>query len=199
MKESHDANQELTRLLEEAAGGDADAAGRLADAVHAELRRVARSYLGRERGGPTLQATALVHEAWLRLFPGGDASFENRRHFFGSAAQAMRRILVDRARRRERAGLDRGSERADDPGITAVVDDVAVPVEDLLSVHEAFDELAALYPRKAEVVELRYFCGLTEPEVAAVLGASRNTVTRDWQFARSWLHRRLSDRRSEES
>lgn len=158
-------------------------------AVYDELRAIAAAKLTREPTGLTLQPTALVHEAWLRL--GGEAQpgWQNRRHFFGAAAEAMRRILVESARRRRTARHGGGHERAD-AGELALV---TTPGEDerVLALHEALERLAALDGEKAELVKLRYFAGATLREAAAMLGVSEPTASRWWAFARAWLHREI--------
>ncbi len=154
--------------------------------VYEELRRMAAQRMVRELPGQTLQATALVHEAWLRL---GDGTFENRTHFFSAAAEAMRRILIERARRRHREKRGGGAEHIDVADV-----EIAVPhgnEEEALAVHEALDRLAAQDARKAEVVKLRYFVGLTFEEAADVLGISVATANREWAYARAWLRREI--------
>jgi len=178
--------RDVTRVLEAIQHGDARAGEELLPLVYAELRQLARAKMAREQPGHTLQPTALVHEAWMRL---GDARFENRAHFFGAAAEAMRRILVERARRRHREKRGGGAEHLD-------VDDVeiAAPIAndaELLAVHEALDRLVAHDPRKAELVKLRYFGGLSFEEAASVLGISVPTAHRDWAYARAWLHQEI--------
>ena len=156
--------------------------------VYDELRKLAAAKLAHEAPGQTLQATALVHEAWLRL--GGDAqpAWENRRHFFAAAAEAMRRILVDNARRKRCVRHGGDLERVDLAAIQVPASD---PEDDqLLAVHEALDELAKLDPRKAELVKLHFFVRLNFAEAATVLGISEATAKRDWAFARAWLYRR---------
>lgn len=178
----------ITLLLQACQHGDKAAPNQLLSEVYAELRRVAAAKMAREMPGQTLQATALVHEAWLKL---GDASFQNRSHFFGAAAEAMRRILIDRARKRQAVRHGAGKERVD-------LDDelqIAAPAaqdDELLAVHEALDKLAAEDARKAELVKLHYFVGLTFAEAAEVLGVSEPTAKRDWAYARAWLHREIS-------
>ena len=155
--------------------------------VYAELRQMARVKMAGEQPGHTLQATALVHEAWLRL---GEQSFENRAHFFGAAAEAMRRILVERARRKQRAKRGGGVEHVDVDEI-----EIAAPVaneDELLAIHDALDRLAAHDARKAELVKLRYFAGLSFEETAEVLGISVPTAHRAWAYARAWLHQEIS-------
>ncbi len=177
---------DLTRVLRAVDGGNAEAAEQLLTLVYDELRRLAACKLARERPGHTLQPTALVHEAWLRL--GGDAQpkWQNRRHFFGAAAEAMRRVLIGSARRKHaaRRGIDAQHVDIDDPDIEI---DTPVADEELLCVHEALDRLAVEDPRKAELVKLRYFVGMSIEEAAAALGISDRTAKRDWTYARAWL------------
>lgn len=186
---------DVTRILAEARAGDPGATGRLFDLVYAELRRIAAAKMAHEAAASTLQPTALVHEAWLRL--GGDAApaWENRAHFFSAAAEAMRRILVEQARRR------RTLRRGRDPERVPLTDlDLPAPEQrgdDLLRVHEALDALARSHPDKAELVKLRYFMGLNLDEAAAILGVSLATAKRQWTFARAWLLRELHRRASE--
>jgi RNA polymerase sigma factor (TIGR02999 family) len=181
-----DARHNVTRILGAIRVGEDGAGDALMAAVYSELHRVASAKMAREQPGHTLQATALVHEAWLRL---GDGTFQNRAHFFGAAAEAMRRILVERARRKSSLKHGSGAEHVD---IAAV--EIASPLEDedeMLAVHDALDRLAAYDQRKAELVKLRYFTGLSFEEAAAVLGISERTAARDWTFARAWLHREI--------
>jgi RNA polymerase sigma factor (TIGR02999 family) len=177
---------EVTRLLAAIQRGDARAGEDLLPLVYQELRQLARAKMVREQPGHTLQPTALVHEAWLRL---GDQRFENRAHFFGAAAEAMRRILIDRARRKLAAKHGAAAEHVDAADI-----EIAAPTEkadELLAVHEALDALAAHDARKAELVKLRYFAGLSIDEAAEVLGISAPTAKRDWTYARAWLFREI--------
>jgi RNA polymerase sigma factor (TIGR02999 family) len=182
---------DVTRVLDALAKGDAKAAGELLPLVYEELRRLAASRLAREKPGQTLQATALVHEAYVRLL-GDDPErpWDNRGHFFAAAAEAMRRILVDRARKKRtvRHGGDRQRIELDDA--------LAVPElrEDLLALDEALTRLAEKQPLKAELVKLRFFAGLTMPEAAQALGISLATAERYWSFARTWLYAELSNR-----
>lgn len=179
----------LTVLLQAWSRGDAAAGERLLPLVYEELHRQAAGYLRRERRGHSLQPTALVNEAYLRLV-GHDAGWQNRAHFFAVAAQVMRHVLVDRARRR-RAGK-RGGDwtriTLDDAVAGTAFRDAEL---DLVELDEALQELAAMDAAKARLVELRFFGGLTAAEAAAVMGVSESTVTRDWRVARAWLHRRL--------
>ena len=173
-------------MLREMDSGDARAAERLLTIVYDELRQLAAAKMAHERPGHTLQPTALVHEAWLRL--GGDAqpAWQNRRHFFCAAAEAMRRVLISNARRKRAARRGAGAVHvafdAAEAGIAA-----PVPDDDLLRVHEALDRLAAEDPRKAELVKLRYFVGLSVEQAAEALGTSLRTAKRDWAYARAWL------------
>ena len=180
---------EVTQILDTLGSGEAQAAEKLLPLVYDELRRLAAHRLAGESPGQTLQATALVHEAWLKL-TGGETErrWNDRNHFFAAAAEAMRRILVDNARRKRCVRHGGDLERVD---LEAV--QVPAPVRDedeLLAVHDALDDLAALDPRKAELVKLRFFVGLTFAEAAEVLGISEVTAKRDWAFARAWLYRR---------
>ncbi len=178
---------EITQVMQRIDRGDAQAAAELLPLVYDELRRLAAAKLARESLGQTLQPTALVHEAWMRL--GGDQqpTWANRAHFFSAAAESMRRILIDQARRKraDRHGGDLVRISAHATGF-----DVASPSEDddeLLLINEALDALATLDPRKAELVKQKYFLGLTLEEAADVLGISHSTAHRDWAYARSWL------------
>lgn len=188
--EGHESNREVTRVLSAVTAGEAQAADKLLPLVYDELRRVAAAQLARERPGQTLQATALVHEAYLRLVGGGADSWENRRHFFAAAAEAMRRILVERARRKHRVRHGGSHRRVE---FEADEIPIEVPPVDLLALDEALDSLAAEDPQKAELVKLRFFAGLSEQEAAEVLGISRATAARHWAYARAWLFDRLRD------
>ena len=183
---------DINHLLDTLQEGDPIAADQLLVLVYSELRRLAAAKMSREAPGQTLQPTALVHEAWLRL--GGDGQhWENRAHFFGAAAEAMRRILVESARRKLREKRGGGVEHVDVDEI-----EIAAPMpnnDELLAVHEALDRLAVLDARKAELVKLRYFAGLSFEETAEVLGISVPTAHRDWAYARAWLHQEISGAR----
>ena len=174
----------VTLLLEAANRGDRQAAAELLPLVYDELRRLAAAKLANEKPGQTLDATGLVHEAYLRLV--GDQQFDGRGHFFAAAAEAMRRILVEAARRR--VALKRGGhvDRTD-----LELDHIPAPEpdEELLALDEALDRLAAHDPQKAELVKLRYFAGLTADQAAAALGISPSTADRSWTYARAWLRR----------
>lgn len=176
---------DVTQILQRAQTGDHAASAELISAVYEELRRIAAAKLARESPGQTLQPTALVHEAWLRLGADNQPNWENRAHFFSAAAEAMRRIMVDAARRK--AASKRGN-RADHTSLDDL--EIASPQQnedELLLVHEALDKLAAQYPRKAELVKLRYFVGLSFQEASAVLGIAVPTAKEWWAHARAWL------------
>ena len=179
-----------SRLLARAAGGDDQAASRLLPIVYDELRRLAAGYLRRERPGQTLQATALVHEAYLRLVKPGDHPWTGRTHFLAIAAVSMRQVLVDKARRRDAAKRGGARQRItlDDGVLAATAPDAGV---DLVALDRALTDLAALDAQQARIVELRYFGGLTVEETAAVLDISPATVKRHWTLARAFLKKAL--------
>ncbi|HEV8421922.1 MAG TPA: ECF-type sigma factor, partial [Chthoniobacterales bacterium] len=179
-----------TRLLDRVERGDPQAADELLPLVYDELRKLAAAKMAGEQPGQTLQATALVHEAWMRL-AGENHSWQNRRHFFSAAAEAMRRILVERARRRGR--LKRGGGGHECLPLDEI--DVAIEADDpnLLRVHEALEKLAKEDPVKAELVKLRFFAGLRIPEAAELLGLSGTTAKRYWTYARAWLYDDLTN------
>lgn len=178
----------ITRLLHQWRSGDIDSAGRLMELVYRELHRMASREMRRERGEHTLQTTALVHEVYLRLCGAEPIQWKDRTHFFSVAAQQLRRVLVDHARRVR-------SEKRGGGNIAATLldfDGAACPFDDrLLAVDEALSKLEALDPRAAKVIELRFFGGLTEAEAAETLDLSLATLKRDWDFARSWLATQL--------
>ena len=178
----------ISQLLHAWGRGNVQAREDLVPLVYQELRRRASAYLRRERPDHTLQPTSLVHEAYIRLMAQTRVSWSNRAQFFALAAQLMRRILVDYARERQAAKRPGGIRVTFDEGLRAV------PPRDceLLMLDDALRDLARLDPRQAEIVELKYFGGLSETEVAAVLSLSRATVTREWQSARAWLYRRIT-------
>jgi RNA polymerase sigma factor (TIGR02999 family) len=179
---------DITLILNAAQQGDAKAAEELLPLIYEELRRLAVWRMANERPGQTLQATALVHEAYLRLVGEEKARWQGRRHFFGAAAEAMRRILVENARRKKRLKHGGQLERVD-----VEVVDIASPMpdDDLLAMDEALDHLTAADPRAAELVKLRFFVGLTQEEAAKELSISISTVERTWAFARAWLFREI--------
>ncbi len=176
---------EITRLLQDASTGDPKAAAELLPLVYDELRRLATRKMAREAAGHTLQPTALVHEAWLRLAGNEEARFENRAHFFGAAAEAMRRILIERARRRLAAkrGAGAGIVHLDEITILSPIADD----DQLLAVNEALEKFTSLDSRKAELVKLRYFVGMNFEEAAAALGIAVPTAKQWWAYARAWL------------
>jgi len=192
---NHD-SRELTELLEKATGGSQIAAAELLQVLYGELRKLAASQMERERPGHTLQPTALVHEAWLRLGGGeGQQGWKNRAHFFGAAAEAMRRILVESARRKNALKHGGGLERIDCEWAEIASD---LDHDEILAVHDALDELSLLDAEKAELVKLRYFVGLTFDEAAALLQISPRTAKRHWVFAKAWLADRIRRAQSEE-
>jgi RNA polymerase sigma factor (TIGR02999 family) len=176
--------RDVTRILTEIEQGDARATDELLPLVYNELRRLAAHKMASEPAGHTLQATALVHEAWMRLVDSPAQSWQNRAHFFGAAAEAMRRILVARARRRRTQRRGSGAEHLDVDGIEIAS---PAPEEQLLALNEALDRFATLEPRQAELVKLQYFVGLKIEEAAEVLGISEATAKRWWVYARAWL------------
>ena len=180
----------VTVLLQRWSAGDVGALDALLPTVQDELRRLARSYMRRERGGHTLEPTALVNEAYLRLVEQRDVRWANRGHFFAIAAQAMRRVLVDHARGHVAAKRGGGAERVTLSGVASAGAERAEV--DVLWLHEALERLALLDERQARVVELRYFAGMSVEEVAAVLEISPATVKREWSTARLWLARALT-------
>jgi RNA polymerase sigma-70 factor, ECF subfamily len=179
---------EVTQLLRQWSDGDEEALERLTPVIYAELHRIAKRYMKRERDGHTLQTTALVNEAYVRLIDWKTAKWENRAHFFGMSAQLMRRILVDFARKRPKAA-DRDLQRVSLEEAFAVTDERDA---DLVALDEALDRLALLDERKARIVELKFFGGLSVDETAEVLKISGVTVMREWQKAKAWLYRELS-------
>ena len=177
-----------TLLLSALEGGDARAADQLLELVYDELRRLAASRMAKESPGHTLQPTALVHEAWVRLVGAGEPRFANRAHFFAAAAEAMRRILIDRARKKQARRHGGGLERVplDDC-------DPATPEADdqLLELNEALERFAVAHPKQAELVKLRYFAGLTLEAAAELMGVSLSTAKNYWAFSRAWLFQEM--------
>jgi len=190
---------DVTRILNSIDSGDPKAAEELLPLVYEELRRLAAAKMARENPGQTLQPTALVHEAWLRLLGPDKApqSWEGRNHFFGAAAEAMRRILVDNARRKHRLKRGSGQRATGLEGLRELPIQVETDEENLLLVDEALERFAACDPQKAEVAKLRYFAGLNHAEVAGVLNLSEKTVKRYWRYAKAWLSDAITRRRSE--
>lgn len=180
----------LTGLLAAAAGGDRAAAAAILPRVYAELRALAAARLAHLPPGQTLQPTALVHDAWLALVGRGDPGWSGRNHFFAAAAHAMRELLIDRARRKAAFKRGGGAARADVDVDLQPADD-GLAGEELLAVDAALERLRAEHPRRAEVVVLRYFGGLSHDEIAEHLGVAVRTVEREWRFARAWLYAAL--------
>lgn len=180
---------EAIQLIKAIESGDAKAADQLLPLVYHELRRLAAGKMAREAAGQTLQPTALVHEAWLRLVGNEPPTFQNRAHFFAAAAEAMRRILIERARRRQAARHGGGQQRVDLEYV-----ELPFPGDDdqLLAVNEALEQLAAAHPLEAKVVKLRYFVGLTHEETAEALDISVRTAKNYWAHARAWLFQAIS-------
>lgn len=182
---------QVTQILSQIEAGDPAAAEQLLPLVYAELRRLAAAKLSHEKAGQTLQATALVHEAYLRLVDVERVQhWDSRRHFFAAASLAMRRILVEKARRKGR--LKRGGHLHRVPLEQAELGDSG-PRVDLIALHEALERFAEESPEKAEIVQLKYFAGLTHDEIADLLGVSGITVKRHWRYARAWLLRQMED------
>lgn len=179
---------EVTRILDRLQGDDPQAAEELLPLVYGELRKLAATKFANEPPGQTLQPTALVHEAWLRLVGAGDSHWNSRGHFFGAAAEAMRRILVENARRKraQRHGGDQERIELETMELPAAADE-----DRLLAIHDALDELSRLDVRQAEVVKLRFFVGLNLDEIAALHGVSEKTIRRQWTHAKVWLFERL--------
>ena len=179
----------VTLLLARLRDGNRDAGDQLIPLIYAELRRMAGAYMRRERPGQTLQATALVHEAYMRLVDGQQEPWQNRAHFFAIAAHSMRQVLVDHARRRHAGKRGGASARK----VAFDVDLLIAPdrLEDVLAIDEALERLAVIDPRQSRLIELRFFVGLNVEEVAEVMGISPITVKREWRSAKAWLHREL--------
>jgi RNA polymerase sigma factor (TIGR02999 family) len=179
---------EITQVLQAIGRGESQASGDLLPLVYDELRKLAAVRMANEQAGQTLQATALVHEAWLRLVADGDRTWQNRAHFFGAAAEAMRRILIENARRKSRIKHGGGHERVN-------LEDLELaetsPDEKVLLIDEALQELQARDPERAQIVVLKFFGGLTNQEVAQSLGIGERTVERQWAYAKAWLFRKI--------
>jgi RNA polymerase sigma-70 factor (ECF subfamily) len=181
--------QEITELLAEWSDGNQSALDELYPLVYDELHRLARRYMSRERKGHTLQTTALINEAYVRLVDQRNARWANRSHFFAISAQIMRRILIDHARRYAYAKRGGGARQVSLEEVATVA---RADLSEFVRLDEALKSLAELDPRRSQVVELRYFGGLNNEEIAGVLKISENTVTRDWNMARAWLYRQLT-------
>ena len=189
MKDPSPSPHEITQLLAEWSNGNQTALDKLYPLVYDELHRMASRYMNRERKGHTLQTTALINEAYVRLVDQKHVHWENRAHFFAISAQIMRRILIDHARRHAYAKRGGGAQKVSLDETAIIADERA---SDLLLLDEALNRLAEMDPRRSQVVELRYFGGLNNEEIAGVLKISENTVTRDWNMARAWLYQELS-------
>ncbi len=185
----------VSRILERVSAGEFCAAAELLPLVYDELRRLAAARMKNELPEHTLQPTALVHEAYLRLLRSEPQTWENRRHFFSAAAEAMRRILIEHARSRDRH--KRGGQANREPLVEIAINP-SVDLSEIIAVHEVLEEFERLMPDKAELVKLRYFAGLDEITAAETLGISRPTASRWWTFSRAWLFQKLSERTREE-
>jgi RNA polymerase sigma factor (TIGR02999 family) len=183
------ASGEITQLLLAWGGGDETALERLMPLVHVELKRLAKRYMNRQRSGHTLQTTALVNEAYLRLIDSSRVQWQNRAHFFAISAQLMRRILVDAARAKQNLKRGGGAQLV---ALDEAPDVFSEQAAELVALDDALKALASFSPRLCQVVELRYFGGLSEEETAEVLKTSTRTIRRDWKLARTWLYRELS-------
>jgi RNA polymerase sigma factor (TIGR02999 family) len=183
------ATELVTRALRAAVRGDERAAAELLPLVYEELRKLARSWMAKLPPGQTLQATALVHEAYLRVVRAGDPGWQGKRHFFAAAAQAMREIIIEQARRKASAKHGGGRKRVDLGNLTVAID---APAEDMLALDEALKRLEQEDARRHQIVMLRFFAGLSVAETAELLGVSVPTVERRWRYARAWLHKELS-------
>ncbi|MEE8166167.1 MAG: ECF-type sigma factor [Myxococcota bacterium] len=192
--ESEPCSVQITQIIQSCGGDEAKLTAELFPVVYAELRRFGAQLMARLPPGQTLQPTALVHEAYVRLVAGASNDWKSRRHFFLAAARAMRFILIDQARRKSSAKRRPPDKRED---LAEVGIEASLPTEDLLSVREALERLEAEDPRKAAIVDLRFFAGLSELETAEVLEVSRATVSREWRYIRYWLRNQLP--RSKES
>jgi len=184
----NDDRTEFTKLLADVEKGGKHSADELLPLVYEELRVLARSRMARELPGQTIQATSLVHEAWMRLIGPEDPGWNGKGHFFGAASLAMRRILVEQARRKKRLKHGGGRDRVDLDGVDIGTE---VPVGDVLAVDQAVAKLEADDERKGRIVNLRYFAGLTNKETAEVLGVSEGTIEREWRFIKAWLKTEL--------
>ncbi len=186
----------VSRILKRVSEGEVRAAEELLPLVYDELRRLAAARMKNEATEHTLQPTALVHEAYLRLLRSEPQSWESRRHFFSAAAEAMRRILIEHARSRDR--IKRGGELHREP-LADIAISPSVDLSEIIAVHEVLEEFEREMPDKAELVKLRYFAGLDELKAAEMLGISRATASRWWMFSRAWLFQKLSERKAGES
>jgi RNA polymerase sigma factor (TIGR02999 family) len=186
---SSERQHEVTQILQNWSGGDPEAPARLMPFVYDEMRRLARSFLGRERGSHTLQPTALVHEAYIRLVDQRSVNWQNRAHFYGIASSMMRRVLIDHARAH-------ATDKRGGAATRLSIDDVQIPIGEraaaLLDLDEVLEKLKKIDERKCQIVEMRFFGGLSDEEIAEALQVSTRTVLRDWKTARLWLYRELT-------
>ena len=189
MAPAEDPAAQITALLQNTEISSSEVAERLMPLMYDQLRALARSMMAKLPPGQTLETTALVHEAYVKVVSGKECSWENRRHFFATAAQAMRFILVDQARRKS---SEKHGGKFDRQSLEGVSLQTNLPHEDMLALNEALERLEKEDERKARIVMLRYFAGLSESETAETLGVSRATVARDWRYIRAWLHGQLS-------
>jgi RNA polymerase sigma factor (TIGR02999 family) len=185
--------KDVTQVLQAIEAGDPQAAAELLPLVYGELRKLAAARMARLRPGQTLQPTALVHEAFLALVGKKDPGWKGRGHFFGAAAKAMRELLIDAARRKSARKRGGDLSRAEAAEAEEAALEPALSVEDVLALDRALVKMKAAHPRKAEIVELRYFGGLTEEEIAAIFDVTPRTIEREWRFARAWLHQALAE------
>ena len=176
---------DITQVLQAIGRGEGHASEELLPLVYEELRRLAASRMAHEQPGQTLQATAMVHEAWLRLVSSGDRNWQNRAHFFGAAAEAMRRILIENARRKSALKRGGGLARVDLEGLQVAA---ATPDDKILLINEALEKLQTEDPERARVVVMKFFGGLTNQEVAEALGVTERTIERQWAFAKAWMY-----------
>lgn len=187
---SGERKNQVTQILHDWSGGDREAPERLMPLVYDEMRRIARSFISRERQGHTLQPTALVNEAYLRLVDQNSITWQSRAHFYSVAASMMRRVLIDHAR-------TRATEKRGGGAVRLSIEDVQVPVEEraanFVAMDEALERLSQFNERGRKIVEMRFYAGMSEEEIAEVLGVSTRTVLRDWKAARVWLFRELSE------
>ena len=186
---SGERQNQVTQILHDWSGGDREAPERLMPLVYDEMRRIARSFISRERQGHTLQPTALVNEAYLRLVDQNSVTWQSRAHFYSVAASMMRRVLIDHARAR-------ATEKRGGGAVRLSIEDVQIPVEEraanFVAMDEALERLSQFNERGRKIVEMRFYAGMSEEEIAEVLGVSTRTVLRDWKAARVWLFRELS-------
>ena len=181
---------DITQVLQAIGCGEGHASAELLPLVYEELRRLAAARMAQEQPGQTLQATAMVHEAWLRLVADGERNWQNRAHFFGAASEAMRRILIENARRKSAIKRGGGLARVDIEGLDLAA---TTPDDKVLLINEALEQLQAEDPEKARIVVMKFFGGLTNQEVAESLGVTERTIERQWAFARAWIYQAIKE------